>query len=292
MTTDTSGGSSMARTVGAAARLAAKLPALPRRLGGGLGTLLGAPRSDVAVGGDADEHLGRTVVAAQNDERVRYHKDVPTLAADHPWHRIHARIAPGAAVLDVGCGSGELGQLVGQTAGSVDGIELNEDRAAEARTHLRTVVAAPGGPAADEALPGPYDVVIFADVLEHIAEPVPTLTWAASKLAADGKILALIPNSANWKVRRKILKGDWSYADTGYFDRDHVRFFDVSTARALGAEAGLRESAIEYVPGALPKPLANWARGAAFAAEHRPNLFAGHVLVEWRAGRAQDSSTP
>ncbi len=166
------------------------------------------------------------VVAEDGEERIRYHKDVDTLAADHPWHRIHARIKPGDTVLDVGCGSGGLGQLVGQTAGDVDGIELNEDRATEARLHLRSVVNAPGGPEADALLPGPYDVVIFADVLEHITEPAPTLEWAATKLAADGRILALIPNDANWKVRRKILKGDWSYADTGYFDRDHVRFLE------------------------------------------------------------------
>jgi 2-polyprenyl-3-methyl-5-hydroxy-6-metoxy-1,4-benzoquinol methylase len=232
------------------------------------------------------------VVTGDGEERVRYHKDVETLTDDHPWHRIHALIRPGDTVLDVGCGSGALGQLVGQTAGAVDGIELNEDRAAEARRYLRTVVNAPGGPAADAALPGPYDVVIFADVLEHITEPTSTLEWAATKLSPEGRILALIPNSANWKVRRKILKGDWSYADTGYFDRDHVRFFDIVTARALGADAGLQETAIEYIPGELPKPVRHWTRGAEFAAAHRPNLFAGHVLVEWRPNGAQSDAAP
>ena len=227
----------------------------------------------------------RTALAAHGDERARYHKDVPTLHVDHPWHRIHSRIRPGATVLDVGCGSGGLGQLLSQTAADVDGIELNEERAAEARQYLRTVVTDEGGPMADTSLRGPYDVVIFADVLEHIVEPAETLRWGASKLGPDGKILALIPNSANWKFRRKVLKGDWSYADTGYFDRDHVRFFDVATARALGAEVGLAETAIEYVPERLPKPLDKWSSGALFAAQHRPNLFAGHVLIEWQALR-------
>jgi cyclopropane fatty-acyl-phospholipid synthase-like methyltransferase len=223
------------------------------------------------------------LTTAHRDERVRYGKDVPTLDATDPWHRIHARISPGATVLDVGCGSGELGVLLSQTAANVDGIELNEERAAEARQRLRTVVNDEGGPSVDADLPGPYDVVIFADVLEHIVDPAQTLSWAASKLAPDGKVLAMIPNSANWKFRRKILKGDWSYADTGYFDRDHVRFFDVATARRLGTEVGLTETAIEYIPERLPKPLNKWYRGASFAADHRPNLFAGHVLVEWRA---------
>jgi cyclopropane fatty-acyl-phospholipid synthase-like methyltransferase len=231
-------------------------------------------------------------MSADGDERMRYDKDVSTLDADHPWHRIHAHVKPGAVVLDVGCASGGLGSLLAETAAAVDGIELNEERAAEARRHLRTVVTAPGGPEADALLPGPYDVVVFADVLEHIPSPAPTLEWAASKLTPRGVIVALIPNSANWKFRRKILKGDWSYADTGYFDRDHVRFFDISTARALGADVGLRESAIEFIPVRLPKPLDGWSRAESFAAKRRPNLFAGHVLVEWAAADPADHSTP
>jgi hypothetical protein len=81
--------------------------------------------------------------------------------------------------------------------------------------------------------------------------------------------------------RRRMLKGDWSYADTGYFDRDHVRFFDTRTARELGRRAELPEIAVEYVPGRLPKPLATWSRGASLATGLRPNLFAGHVLAIW-----------
>lgn len=216
-----------------------------------------------------------------SDERTRYHKDVPTLLADHPWHRVHARVNPGSIVLDVGCGNGGLGQLLMGTATAVDGVEANPLRAEEARTCLRSVVTGFAGDDIDQTLSGPYDVIVFADVLEHIVEPEPILGWAATKLAADGKILALIPNSANWKFRRKILKGDWSYADTGYFDRDHVRFFDVETARRLVDGIDLVESGLEFVPERLPKPVNNWARGAQYAANLRPNLFAGHVLLEW-----------
>lgn len=221
-------------------------------------------------------------MSAESEERVRYHKDVETLDPEHPFHRIHAHIRPGDVVLDVGCASGGLGRLLSSTAAAVDGIEMNEERADEARRLLRTVVAAPAGPEADAALPGPYDAIVFADVLEHITDPQPTLRWAASKLAPDGRILALIPNSANWKFRRKILKGDWSYEETGYFDRDHVRFFDTTTARSLGPDTDLDEVAIEYIPGRLPKPFDSWPRGMAIATSFRPNLFAGHVLVEWK----------
>jgi 2-polyprenyl-3-methyl-5-hydroxy-6-metoxy-1,4-benzoquinol methylase len=214
-------------------------------------------------------------------ERTRYHKDVETLDPSHPWHRIRQLVPLNAEVLDVGCASGELGEFLSPRTTRVDGIEPNNDRAAHARRHLRRVVAGMAGPAVGEQLRSTYDVVIFADVLEHMTEPERCLRWAGSRLSADGEILALIPNSANWKFRRQILRGDWSYADTGYFDRDHVRFFDVRTARELGQSAGLAEIAVEHVPGQLPKPFRTSWRGAIIATRLRPNLFAGHVLAVW-----------
>jgi cyclopropane fatty-acyl-phospholipid synthase-like methyltransferase len=215
-------------------------------------------------------------------ERIRYHKDVETLAGDHPWHRIRAHVPVGSSVLDVGCGSGDLGRFLAVRTKDIDGVEINDDRADSARQYLRTVVTGEAGPSIDAALHRSYDVIVFADVLEHVAQPDQVLAWAASKLAEDGRIIALIPNSANWKFRRKMLRGDWSYAETGYFDRDHLRFFDVRTARALGWSAGLQEIAVEFAGERLPKPLNNWSKGAAMAATIRPNLFAGHVLLVWQ----------
>jgi SAM-dependent methyltransferase len=223
-------------------------------------------------------------VAAQETERARYHKDVLTLAPDHPWHRLRALVPAGSLVLDVGCGSGDLGRFLCERAAAVDGIEPNPDRAEEARRALRTVVTGVAGPHSHVPLASNYDVIIFADVLEHIPYPSASLDWARSLLAPDGRVIALIPNSANWKFRRKMLWGDWSYADTGYFDRDHVRFYDIHTARALGEESGFDETAVEYIPGLLPKPLNRWPAAAAYATAKRPNLFAGHVLMVWQSG--------
>ena len=220
-------------------------------------------------------------MAGVGNERTRYHKDVETLAADHPWHRIRAHVPAGSSVLDVGCGSGELGSFLSLRTTDVDGVEVNNERAEYARQYLKTVVTGEAGSSIDTALPRCYDVIVFADVLEHIAQPDHVLAWAVSKLAEDGRIIVLIPNSANWKFRRKMLRGDWSYAETGYFDRDHIRFFDIRTARALGQSVGLEEIAVEFAGERLPKPLNKWSKGAAIAATTRPNLFAGHVLLVW-----------
>jgi cyclopropane fatty-acyl-phospholipid synthase-like methyltransferase len=221
-------------------------------------------------------------VIETHPERMRYHKDVTTLETDHPWFRIREHVPRGSRVLDIGCGSGDLGSLLSERPATVDGLEMNADRAESARRYLRTVFTGEAGASIDAELDDPYDVIVFADVLEHIAYPDQTLRWATAKITTEGRIIALIPNSANWKFRRKILFGDWSYADTGYFDRDHLRFFDVRTARELGKRCGLSELEVEFVPERLPKPVNTWTRGAAFAARLRPNLFASHTLVVWQ----------
>jgi SAM-dependent methyltransferase len=222
-------------------------------------------------------------VAAQNVEGARYHKDVLTLEPDHPWHRLRQLVPPGTEVLDVGCASGDLGRFLADRASHVDGLEPNAERADVARRYLRRVVTGvTGGPTDGELAPA-YDVIVFADVIEHIPDAQASLYWARDRLTPNGRIVALIPNSANWKVRRKILFGDWSYADTGYFDRDHIRFYDVRTARRLGADAGLVEAAVEFTPGELPKPFRHSLGAATRATALRPNLFAGHVLIVWQA---------
>jgi len=222
-------------------------------------------------------------VAAHDVEGGRYHKDVFTLDADHPWHRLRELVPPGTTVLDVGCGSGDLGRFLADRASDVDGLEPNAERAQVARQYLRRVVTGVTGGPSDSELAPAYDVIVFADVLEHIPDAPASLVWARDHLTANGRIVALIPNSANWKVRRKILLGDWSYADTGYFDRDHIRFYDVHTARRLGADAGLVEATVEFTPGELPKPFRHSLGAATWATAFRPNLFAGHVLIVWQA---------
>src|SRR5262249_51692328 len=100
-------------------------------------------------------------VAAQNVEGARYHKDVLTLEADHPWHRLRQLAPPGTEVLDVGCGSGDLGRFLADRASHVDGLEPNAERAEVARRYLRRVVTGVTGGPSDRELAPAYDVIVF-----------------------------------------------------------------------------------------------------------------------------------
>ena len=86
--------------------------------------------------------------------------------------------------------------------------------------------------------PDGYDVVLFLDVLEHLAHPEEVLIAARGWLRPRGIVLCSIPNVAHWRVRLSLLRGRFDYEDVGLLDRTHLRWYTRRTARELVAGAG------------------------------------------------------
>jgi 2-polyprenyl-3-methyl-5-hydroxy-6-metoxy-1,4-benzoquinol methylase len=72
-----------------------------------------------------------------------------------------------------------------------------------------------------------FDVVICADVLEHLIDPWGALQKISGHLKKDGILIASMPNLREWKTLSKVVfKGDFKYVpDGGIMDRTHLRFF-------------------------------------------------------------------
>ena len=87
---------------------------------------------------------------------------------------------PFGAALDIGCAAGLLGSglLREGIVATCDGIELNYAAARQAETRLRQVWTGSLESAAEVPW-AHYDLVILADVLEHLADPWGALprTW-------------------------------------------------------------------------------------------------------------------
>ena len=86
---------------------------------------------------------------------------------------------------------------------------------------------------------GTFDVVLFADALEHMAAPVDALETAQRLLRRDGRIVASIPNVAHWSVRLELLAGRFDYQPHGILDATHLRWFTEKTLRGVFACAAL-----------------------------------------------------
>jgi methionine biosynthesis protein MetW len=160
----------------------------------------------------------------------------------------------GARVLDVGCAGGYLADALAGRGATTVGIEPHPESARAAETHCERVfnVTVEGARDLPELATERFDVVIFADVLEHLVDPRSALEWSRSMLAPGGRVAVSIPNVAHWSVRWSLARGRFEYEDYGLLDRTHLRFFTHKTARELAEDAGFRIVAERFTPTVLP----------------------------------------
>ena len=152
-------------------------------------------------------------------------------------------------VLDVGCATGQLAKRLVEKGCEVVGIEIDNESAQFARRYCRDVIVGDVEILKDLPYPeGYFDVIIFADVLEHLKDPQAVLTNLKRYLKKDGYILCSIPNVAHIYVRLNLLFGKWEYRDLGILDKTHLRFFTKKTAIELVERAGYKIAEIYYTP--------------------------------------------
>jgi len=104
-----------------------------------------------------------------------------------------------------------------------------------------------------------FDVIILADILEHLNNPIELLKKLKKNLKIDGEIIASIPNIRSLNALNKIfIKGTFAYEKEGLFDSTHLRFFCKKDIIALFSESKYHvdhiESALKsYKPKSLKK---------------------------------------
>lgn len=71
-----------------------------------------------------------------------------------------------------------------------------------------------------------FDIIILADVLEHLYDPEKTIQKLIPSLKRGGSFYVSLPNIRNIEALYQIfLKGSFKYTDSGIFDRTHIRFY-------------------------------------------------------------------
>ena len=149
-------------------------------------------------------------------------------------------IPEGARVLDVGCGTGSISVLIRDIRkASVLGIEPNATRVQAARARGLAVIEGVLSMESARDL-GPFDAIVFADVLEHLVDPAEVLSVAAPLLRSGGRIVASVPNVAHWSVRMDLLRGQFDYREIGIMDATHLRWFTRKTLTRLFESIGFR----------------------------------------------------
>jgi SAM-dependent methyltransferase len=181
------------------------------------------------------------------------------------------RDAASIRVLDVGCGNGSMLALpLAERGFSVTGIDIDERSIEHAKQLAKDLPGATflsGDVARLQA--GRFEVVILAEVLEHMTEPVGLLAESAKHLAEDGVLIVTVPNGfgefeidsklfrllrlqrvvdALSKNKREIV------AATDNHESGHVQSFTRRRLQRLFAECSLtvfREGAASFLAGPL-----------------------------------------
>ncbi|MCW3030405.1 MAG: Methyltransferase type 12 [Solirubrobacterales bacterium] len=136
-------------------------------------------------------------------------------------------------VLDVGCGEGSWAPRL-REAGASELVALDPSAAAIARATERYDAAVVGTLEGTELaqLGGrPFDVVIVADVLEHLVDPWRALQILRGWAAPDALLAVSVPNLRFYRlVGNLVVRGEFEYQPWGVRDWTHLRWF---TRRSL-----------------------------------------------------------
>jgi glycosyltransferase involved in cell wall biosynthesis len=142
-----------------------------------------------------------------------------------------------AKVLDLGCADGALGQRIRALGHHVTGVDLDRFDGVEER--LDGFIQADLEHGIPTEVGSGYDIVLCADVIEHVRDPRQLLHDAGKLVSAGGSVIASVPNFGHWYPRTRTALGLFDYDRRGILDSTHIRFFTRRSFEHLIDDAGL-----------------------------------------------------
>lgn len=164
--------------------------------------------------------------ASPGPTALRYDFTVDASMDNNTHAKVLRAVGRDKRVLDVGGATGYLSEfMLRQNGCDVQCLEPDPAAAAIATAKLGDRVVVGGTELLPTFAAGSFDVVVFADVLEHLTDPAAALRATRRLLAPGGYVVASLPNVAHADVRLLLLAGQFPYQRTGLLDSTHIRFF-------------------------------------------------------------------
>ena len=168
-------------------------------------------------------------------------------------------------VLEIGCGPGSITKILAdQNNCKVTGLELDPEAIKKVTPYCVKVMQADlnsiGWPQLLEN--NKFDVVVVADVLEHLYDPWKSLQRMVPLINDNGYIVISLPHVGHAAVASCLINGDFDYRDWGLLDRTHIRFFGLKNIEDLLTQANLKIIEVSYVTKQPEETefAASWAR--------------------------------
>lgn len=179
------------------------------------------------------EHLaerddGHTIVRAARISNIPNRYEQAAVLDSGAQAIVLELIGSGKRVCELGPATGYMSAAIYQQGNElIAGVEIDPAAAEQANRWFRTLYVRDLDTIHEDArLPiHDVDVLVAADVLEHLKRPDRVLDHAREWMAPNGYIVASIPNVAHGSVRLALLAGTWPVAPVGLLDETHLRWY-------------------------------------------------------------------
>jgi 2-polyprenyl-3-methyl-5-hydroxy-6-metoxy-1,4-benzoquinol methylase len=178
---------------------------------------------------------------------ARYEFEID-LESDTTHARVVRLVGRDRRVLELGPATGYMSRVLRDRGCSVVGIEVDPAMAKQATRYAERVIVGDLDTMDLDSDLGEdrFDVIVAADVLEHLKDPLAALRRLRAFLAPDGFFVISLPNVAHGSVRLALLGGHFTYQKTGLLDETHLRFFTRESVDRLLDEAELGAAEIHH----------------------------------------------
>lgn len=157
-------------------------------------------------------------------------------------------------ILDLGCGNGHLTYLIAQQGYEVVGIDDSESGIKFARLsypNCHFIQSSIYDLSNNNDLETSFDVVIAAEVIEHLLYPKELVRAAKKCLKPNGQLILTTPYHGYLKNLVLALSGKLDRHFTVLWDGGHVKFFSVATLKTMLELEGFTDIQFKFA-GRLP----------------------------------------
>lgn len=176
------------------------------------------------------------------------------------WKWITATPLEGVRILELGVGDASLTRKLHEAGAVVDGVEISPVAAEAARPYCRTIRTGDLNRIDELDLDRDYDIVIAADVLEHLVDPDYVLSVLKRMVRQDGQLLVSLPNFVNLYVRLNVLLGRLPLHSKGILDRTHLHLYTLASMKKMLVKTGwmVERQEVTSIPLILVFPFMAW----------------------------------
>jgi 2-polyprenyl-3-methyl-5-hydroxy-6-metoxy-1,4-benzoquinol methylase len=165
--------------------------------------------------------------------------------------RVVRMVGTGKRVLEIGAGPGSITRALRNIYDCrITAIEFNDEWIEDLKPLCERVYRLdlndPSWPAALES-DAKFDVVVAADVVEHLYDPWSALPRMKQFIGPGGYLVCSIPHAGHNAIIASLLDENFEYGKHGLLDKTHIRFFGLQNIQNLFDQAGLAITEAQFV---------------------------------------------